>query len=49
MSWKIDAYQAAESLLAATVFLGDYYPLTPYSLSEHDWIAWQFDRPSPGS
>ena len=23
-------------------------PLTPYSLSEHDWIAWQFDRPSTG-
>ncbi len=26
-------------------FLGDYYPLTPYSLAERDWIAWQFDRP----
>jgi alpha-galactosidase len=30
-------------------FLGDYYPLTPYSLSERDWIAWQFDRPATGS
>jgi alpha-galactosidase len=26
-------------------YSGDYYPLTPYSQSESDWIAWQFDRP----
>jgi alpha-galactosidase len=25
--------------------LGDYYPLTPYSIQPGDWIAWQFDRP----
>jgi len=29
-------------------FLGDYYPLTPYSLEASVWIAWQFDRPEPG-
>lgn len=29
-------------------FYGDYYPLTPYSLSEKEWIAWQFDRPEAG-
>jgi alpha-galactosidase len=29
-------------------YLGDYYPLTPYSLSEHDWMAFQFNRPEPG-
>ena len=23
-------------------FLGDFYPLTPYSLGEEHWIAWQF-------
>jgi alpha-galactosidase len=28
--------------------LGDYYPLTPYSLDKHDWIAWQFDDPELG-
>ena len=28
--------------------LGDYYPLTPYSLEETDWMAWQFDRPEQG-
>jgi alpha-galactosidase len=25
-------------------FLGDYYPLTPYSKSEEGWLAWQFHR-----
>jgi alpha-galactosidase len=25
--------------------LGDYYPLTPYSLAKNAWIAWQFDEP----
>ncbi|NIA16688.1 MAG: hypothetical protein GWP08_21770 [Nitrospiraceae bacterium] len=29
-------------------FMGDYYPLTPYSLAEDAWIAWQFDRPEVG-
>lgn len=29
----------------AKYFYGDYYPLTPYSRSEQQWIAWQFDRP----
>ena len=29
----------------APYMLGDYYPLTPYSIQLADWIAWQFDRP----
>ena len=29
-------------------FLGDFYPLTPYSKSNDAWIAWQFDRPAEG-
>jgi len=29
-------------------FFGDYYPLTPYTLKDSDWIAWQFDRPEEG-
>jgi alpha-galactosidase len=28
--------------------LGDYYPLTPYSLQKDVWIAWQFDKPDLG-
>jgi len=29
-------------------FLGDFYPLTPYSLTGDVWMAWQFDRPDAG-
>jgi alpha-galactosidase len=29
-------------------FSGDYYPLTPYSLDNAVWMAWQFDRPEIG-
>ncbi len=30
-------------------YFGDYYPLTPYTLSDSDWIAWQFDRADDGT
>lgn len=26
-------------------YYGDFYPLTPYSLDQQDWIAWQFHVP----
>jgi alpha-galactosidase len=29
-------------------YRGDYYPLTPYSMDDNVWVAWQFDRPEPG-
>lgn len=29
-------------------FLGDYYPLSSYSLENDAWMAWQFDRPDLG-
>jgi len=32
----------------ADCLLGDYYPLTPYTLASDAWIAWQFDRPDLG-
>ncbi len=32
----------------ADCLLGDYYPLTPYSLADDCWMAWQFDRPEQG-
>ncbi len=31
--------------VAPYLLLGDYYPLTGYSLRPDDWMAWQFDRP----
>ncbi|MGI8907685.1 MAG: alpha-galactosidase [Candidatus Sumerlaeaceae bacterium] len=32
----------------APSLLGDFYPLTPYSLDHQSWMAWQFDRPEAG-
>jgi len=32
----------------ADCYLGDYYPLTAYSLDDSVWLAWQFDRPDLG-
>jgi alpha-galactosidase len=29
-------------------FWGDFWPLTPYSLDNKAWIAWQFDEPERG-
>jgi alpha-galactosidase len=29
-------------------YLGDYYPLTPYTAGDSVWIAWQFNRPEAG-
>ena len=29
-------------------YLGDYYPLTPYSTENDTWVALQFDRPEQG-
>jgi alpha-galactosidase len=31
--------------VARFMLFGDYYPLTPYSLANNVWIAWQFNRP----
>ncbi|MBM3501519.1 MAG: alpha-galactosidase [Armatimonadetes bacterium] len=33
----------------AAYYLGDYYPLTPYSLAPNSVLAWQFDRPDLGA
>jgi alpha-galactosidase len=32
----------------ADCYLGDYYPLTAYSIGKDVWMAWQFDRPDTG-
>jgi alpha-galactosidase len=29
-------------------YWGDFYPLTPYTLEENVWMAWQFDVPEKG-
>lgn len=38
----------AEFRTVEPYLLGDYYPLTPYSLEKNVWMAWQFDRPERG-
>ncbi len=40
------AYREFKQVFAS--LYGDYYPLTPYSLDEGAWIAWQFDDPTQG-
>ena len=32
----------------ANYYMGDYYPLTPYSYEDNTWMAWQFDREDLG-
>jgi alpha-galactosidase len=39
----------AEWRACAGNLLGDYYPLTPYSLTSDVWMAWQFDSPEAGT
>jgi alpha-galactosidase len=46
-------YESVRRLLVqwqrtAPCYLGDYYPLTPYSTETGSWMAWQFDRPEKG-
>jgi alpha-galactosidase len=49
--WTKDERQRAGTVRGYTevrrigpLMLGDYYPLTPYSLDKTSWIAWQFHR-----
>lgn len=37
-----------ESSRIAPLMFGDYHPLTPYSRSTNNWIAWQFHRNPQG-
>ena len=48
VDWASVRRIAAHWRRVAPLFLGDYYPLTPYSLDPTLWLAWQFDRPETG-
>ncbi|MFA6243154.1 MAG: NPCBM/NEW2 domain-containing protein [Candidatus Hydrogenedentales bacterium] len=37
-----------EHKLISPCLMGDFYPLTPYTQSNAEWMAWQFDRPDLG-
>ena len=30
-------------------YSGNFYPLTPYTLANDAWVAWQFNRPEHGT
>ena len=47
-SWAHFHRAVAQLRCVAPYFAGDYYPLSPYSLDNSAWIAWQFDRPELG-
>jgi PKD repeat protein len=47
-NWDLARKLVGELRQIAPVMLGDYYPLTPYSLTNTLWMAWQFDRPDTG-
>lgn len=53
--WTKDARKRTDTIRGYTearrigpLLLGDYYPLTPYSLDTTSWIAWQFHRSDLG-
>jgi alpha-galactosidase len=45
LDWPLYRRLAGEWRQVADLMLGDYYPLTPYSLAETNWMAWQFHAP----
>ena len=47
-NWDLARKLVGEWRKIAPCMLGDYYPLTPYSLANDAWIGWQFDRPEEG-
>lgn len=48
VDWDLYRRMIAQWRQVADCYLGDYYPLTPYSLDEKCWMAWQFNRPEQG-
>lgn len=48
VDWGLIRRMSEQWREVADCFLGDFYPLTSYQLSEEMWIAWQFDLPERG-
>jgi alpha-galactosidase len=46
--WDLMRRMVKEWRHLSKCMMGDYYPLTPYSLEKNAWIAWQFDLPEKG-
>lgn len=48
LDYELIRRMIAECRLVQRYMLGDYYPLTPYSLDSEAWAAWQFNVPELG-
>ncbi len=48
IDWDLYRRLVGQWRQVAGCMLGDFYPLTPYSLGADRWIAWQFNRPEQG-
>jgi len=48
IDWDLYRQLVAQWRQVAGCMLGDFYPLTPYSLGADCWMAWQFNRPEAG-
>jgi alpha-galactosidase len=49
LDWALYRSLAREWRQVSGLMLGDFYPLTPYSRAETNWIAWQFHDPAKGA
>lgn len=49
IDWQAFQRAVAEWRQVADALLGDFYPLTEYSLDGTRWMAWQFHRPETGT
>jgi alpha-galactosidase len=48
IDWDLYRRLVGQWRQVAGYMLGDYYPLTSYSLAEDRWMAWQFNEPESG-
>ena len=49
LDYKLAARLVSQLKHVQPNYLGDFYPLTGYSLSNNVWLAWQYNRPEAGS
>lgn len=48
VDWDLYRKLVSQFRQVAELMLADYYPLTPWSIDDACWIAWQFHRPETG-
>lgn len=45
LNWNLRRQLVSQWRQVAPYYLGDFHPLTEYSTSQYDWMAWQFHDP----